>query len=105
MTAANVPSASTTSISPTRETRLRLGAMSALVIGSMVGSGVFSLPQNMAAGAEPLAITIGWAITAVGMLALVFVYQSLATRKPDLDACPYAYAMAGFGPFIGFNSA
>ena len=85
--------------------KLRLGALTALVIGSMVGSGVFSLPQNMAAGAGPLAIIIGWAITAVGMLALVFVYQSLATRKPELDAGPYAYAKAGFGPFIGFNSA
>lgn len=85
--------------------KLRLGALTALVIGSMVGSGVFSLPQNMAAGAGPLAIIIGWGITAVGMLALVFVYQSLATRKPDLDAGPYAYARAGFGPFVGFNSA
>ena len=85
--------------------KLRLGSLTALVIGSMVGSGVFSLPQNMAAGAGPLAILIGWGITAVGMLALVFVYQSLATRKPELDAGPYAYAKAGFGPFIGFNSA
>ncbi|MDX8535593.1 arginine-ornithine antiporter [Mesorhizobium sp. VK25A] len=96
---------------PTREastaasTKLRLGSLTALVIGSMVGSGVFSLPQNMAAGAGPLAILIGWAITAVGMLALVFVYQSLAVRRPELDAGPYAYARAGFGPFIGFNSA
>lgn len=85
--------------------KLRLGALTALVIGSMIGSGVFSLPQNMAAAAAPLAIIIGWAITTVGMLALVFVYQSLATRKPELDAGPYAYAKAGFGPFIGFNSA
>lgn len=85
--------------------KLRLGSLTALVIGSMVGSGVFSLPQNMAAGAGPLAVLIGWAITAAGMLALVFVYQSLATRKPELDAGPYAYAKAGFGPFIGFNSA
>ncbi|MEX6507602.1 arginine-ornithine antiporter [Jiella sp. M17.18] len=91
--------------SQTKTRKLRLGALTALVIGSMVGSGVFSLPQNMAAGAGPLAILIGWGITAVGMLALVFVYQSLATRKPELDAGPYAYAKAGFGPFIGFNSA
>jgi arginine:ornithine antiporter/lysine permease len=105
MTAADVPSASTAPAFKTRETKLRLGALTALVIGSMVGSGVFSLPQNMAAGAGPLAIMIGWAITAVGMLALVFVYQSLATRKPDLDAGPYAYAKAGFGPLVGFNSA
>ncbi len=89
----------------TAKGRLRLGALTALVIGSMIGSGVFSLPQNMAAGAGPLAIIIGWGITAIGMLALVFVYQSLATRKPDLNAGPYAYAKAGFGPFIGFNSA
>ncbi|TIQ07617.1 arginine-ornithine antiporter [Mesorhizobium sp.] len=89
----------------TASTKLRLGSLTALVIGSMVGSGVFSLPQNMAAGAGPLAILIGWTVTAVGMLALVFVYQSLAVRRPDLDAGPYAYAKAGFGPFIGFNSA
>ncbi len=85
--------------------KLRLGSLTALVIGSMIGSGVFSLPQNMAAGAGPLAIAIGWGITAIGMLSLVFVYQSLATRKPNLNAGPYAYAKAGFGPFIGFNSA
>lgn len=85
--------------------RLRLGSLTALVIGSMVGAGVFSLPQNMATGAGPLAILIGWGITAIGMLALVFVYQSLATRKPGLDAGPYAYAKAGFGSFVGFNSA
>jgi arginine:ornithine antiporter/lysine permease len=89
----------------TASAKLRLGSLTALVIGSMVGSGVFSLPQNMAAGAGPLAILIGWTITAVGMLALVFVYQSLAVRRPELDAGPYAYAKAGFGPFVGFNSA
>jgi arginine:ornithine antiporter/lysine permease len=85
--------------------KLRLGSLTALVIGSMIGGGVFSLPQNMAAGAAPLAIIIGWAITAVGMLALAFVYQGLSMRQPQLDAGPYAYARAGFGPFIGFNSA
>ena len=85
--------------------KLRLASLSALVIGSMVGSGVFSLPQNMASAAGPLAIIIGCVFTAIGMLALVFVYQSLATRKPELNAGPYAYAKAGFGPFIGFNSA
>lgn len=105
MAATDISSASANSASTAGETRLRLGALTALVIGSMVGSGVFSLPQNMAAGAGPLAILIGWGITAVGMLALVFVYQSLATRKPELDAGPYAYAKAGFGPFVGLNSA
>jgi arginine:ornithine antiporter/lysine permease len=92
-----------TQVSRTR--KLGLGALTAVVIGSMIGSGVFSLPQNMAAGAGPLAILIGWGITGVGILALALVYQSLSLRRPDLDAGPYAYARAGFGPFIGFNSA
>jgi len=39
------------------------------------------------------------------MLMLAFVYQSLAVRKPELNAGPYAYAKAGFGSFVGFNSA
>ena len=103
--AASDISTSATTVPVASTNKLRLGALTALVIGSMVGSGVFSLPQNMAAGAGPLAIIIGWGVTAVGMLALVFVYQSLATRKPALDAGPYAYAKAGFGPFVGFNSA
>ena len=102
-TTTDVSMSSALGSAPTR--KLRLGALTALVIGSMIGSGVFSLPQNMAAGAAPLAIIIGWGITAVGMLALAFVYQGLSMRRPTLDAGPYAYARAGFGPFIGFNSA
>ena len=86
-------------------TKLGVGLLTALVIGSMVGSGAFSLPQNMAAGAGATAIMIGWLITGVGMLALAFVFQGLAVRKPELDAGPYAYARAGFGEFVGFNSA
>ena len=88
----------------TRSKKLGLGALTALVVGSMIGAGVFSLPQNMAAGAAPIAILIGWLITGFGILALAFVYQGLATRKPELDSGPYAYARAGFGDFVGFNS-
>jgi len=86
-------------------TKLGAGLLTALVVGSMIGSGVFSFPQNMAAGAGAAAITIGWLITGIGMIALALVFQGLAVRKPDLDSGPYAYARAGFGDFIGFNSA
>jgi len=88
-----------------RSRRLGLTALIALVVGSMIGGGVFSLPQNMAKGAAPAAILIGWLITGIGMLALALVYQRLSTRKPELDSGPYAYARAGFGDFVGFNSA
>lgn len=85
--------------------KLRLGALVALVVGSMIGGGIFSLPQNMAASADAGAILIGWAITAVGMLTLAFVFQTLANRKPNLDGGVYAYAKAGFGDYMGFSSA
>jgi len=97
---------SDTAQAPARPAAARLGllALTALVVGSMIGGGVFSLPQNMA-GASPGAILIAWAITGVGMLALALVYMRLSRRKPELDAGPYAYARAGFGNFLGFNSA
>jgi len=75
--------------------KLRLGALVALVVGSMIGGGIFSLPQNMAASADVGAVLIGWVITAIGMLTLAFVFQTLANRKPDLDGGVYAYAKAG----------
>ena len=59
----------------------------------------------MAASAEVGAVLISWAITAVGMLTLAFVFQTLANRKPDLDGGVYAYAKAGFGDYMGFSSA
>ena len=85
--------------------KLRLGALVALVVGSMIGGGIFSLPQNMAASADVGAVLIGWVITAIGMLTLAFVFQTLANRKPDLDGGVYAYAKAGFGDYMGFSSA
>ncbi|ALE89369.1 arginine-ornithine antiporter [Pseudomonas versuta] len=85
--------------------KLRLNALIALVVGSMIGGGIFSLPQNIAEQAAGGAVLIGWSITAVGMLALAFVFQTLANRKPELDSGVYAYARAGFGDYMGFSSA
>ena len=71
----------------------------------MIGSGIFALPSQMAGSAAPGPLIIGWAITGVGMLMLAFVFQTLATRKPDVDGGVYGYARAGFGNYIGFTSA
>ena len=98
----NIASA-TAKIAPAQ--KLRLGLLTALVVGSMIGSGVFSLPQNMASGAGAGAVVLGWLITGAGMLMLAFVYQTLAVRKPALDNGIYAYARASAGEFVGFNSA
>lgn len=84
---------------------LGLAALTAIVVGSMIGSGIFALPSQMAGSAAPGPLLIGWAITGVGMLMLAFVFQTLAERKPDVDGGVYGYARAGFGNYIGFTSA
>ena len=88
-----------------RSDKLTLLPLVALVVGSMIGGGVFNLPSDMSGRASPGAIILGWVITGIGMLMLAFVYQGLALRKPQLNAGPYAYARAGFGNYVGFNSA
>lgn len=85
--------------------QLGLFALIALVVGSMIGGGAFNLPGDMAAGANSGAVIIGWVITGIGMITLALAYQNLALRRPDLDGGIYSYARAGFGEFIGFNSA
>ncbi len=84
---------------------LGLAALTALVVGSMIGSGIFALPSQMAGSAAPGPLLIGWLVTGVGMLMLAFVFQSLATRKPEVDGGVYGYARAGFGDYVGFTSA
>ncbi|MCW2254806.1 arginine:ornithine antiporter/lysine permease [Providencia alcalifaciens] len=84
---------------------LSLTALTALVLSSMVGAGVFSLPQNMAEVASPLALIIGWSITGVGILFLAFSLLLLSRIRPDLDGGIFTYAKEGFGELIGFCSA
>ena len=87
------------------EKKLGLSALTALVLSSMLGAGVFSLPPNMAAVASPSALLIGWAITGVGILFLAFAMLLLTRIRPDLDGGIFTYAREGFGELIGFCSA
>ena len=85
--------------------KLSLRALIALVVGSMVGSGIFALPAAFGRATGGLGAMIAWAAAGVGMLMLAFVIQTLARRKPELDSGIYAYAKAGFGEYPGFVSA
>jgi arginine:ornithine antiporter / lysine permease len=80
-------------------------ALTAMVVGSMVGAGIFSLPGRFGAATGPFGALIAWAIAGGGMLMLAFVFQFLAERKPDLDSGIFAYAQAGFGNYLGFAAA
>lgn len=85
--------------------KFALPTLTAMVVGSMVGAGIFSLPQTFGRVTGGLGALIAWAIAGAGMLMLAFVFQTLARRKPELDAGVYAYAKAGFGNYPGFLSA
>lgn len=87
------------------DNKLGLSSLTAIVIGSMIGAGVFSLPQNMASVASPAAVMIGWTITGVGMIFLALSFQTLASHRPNVDSGVFGYAKAGFGDFVGFCSA
>jgi APA family basic amino acid/polyamine antiporter len=74
----------------------------ALVVGSMIGSGVFLLPAALASfGAASL---IGWAITLGGALLLALVFSWLAASITRSGG-PYAFAHEAFGDKVGFGVA
>lgn len=87
------------------KSQIGLTALTALVISSMIGSGIFSLPQNMASVAGSQALLIGWLITGVGIIFLGLSFACLAKLRPDLDGGIYTYAREGFGNLMGFLSA
>ena len=71
----------------------------ALVVGNMVGSGVFLLPRDLA----PLGwnSVYGWLVTIAGTLCLVVVLTRLARERAD-SCGPFSYPAAAFGPGVGF---
>ncbi|SET40641.1 arginine:ornithine antiporter, APA family (TC 2.A.3.2.3) [Thorsellia anophelis DSM 18579] len=85
--------------------KLSRGALIGLVVGSMIGAGIFSLPARFGQATGVLGALIAWTIAGVGMLMLAFVFQRLAQRKPEIDAGIFAYAKDGFGPYLGFIAA
>jgi arginine:ornithine antiporter/lysine permease len=92
-------------MAPSAEQKFSLPTLTAMVVGGMVGSGIFSLPRTFGIATGPFGAIIAWSIAAGGMYTLARVFQALAERKPDLDAGVYAYAKAGFGDYPGFLAA
>ena len=76
-----------------------------MVIGSMVGAGIFNLPGRFATATGPFGAIIAWVIAGTGMYMLARVFQALANKRPDIDNGVFAYAKAGFGDYMSFLSA
>ena len=85
--------------------KFSLPILTGMVVGSMVGAGIFSLPRTFGTATGVMGSLIAWGIAGGGMYMLARIFQSLAERKPDLDAGVFAYAKAGFGDYLGFLSA
>ena len=100
----DVPAAGT-ALAREQTQKISLFALTMMVVGSMVGAGIWSLPRPFATATGVFGAIIAWLIAAGGMYTLARVFQALAERKPDLDAGVYAYAKAGFGDYLGFLSA
>lgn len=74
----------------------------ALVVGNLIGSGIYLLPATLAPlGTNQL---IGWLVTIGGALCLAIVFARMGAKLP-LAGGPYAYAQAAFGPLAGFATA
>ncbi|HDR1923816.1 TPA: amino acid permease [Pasteurella multocida] len=85
--------------------KIGLLSLTALVLSSMIGSGIFSLPQNMAELAGAKALVIGWIITGIGIIFLGLSFFFISRLRPELDGGIYTYAREGFGDLVGFLSA
>ncbi len=89
----------------TTVTKLGIIGLAGIVVSSMIGGGIYSLPQNMAQGAAAGAVILAWVITGIGMYFVANTFSILSRVKPDLTSGIYMYAREGFGPFAGFSIA
>ena len=82
--------------------RLGLPVATAIVMGSIIGVGIFNLPTSLA-GYGPISL-VSMGLTTIGALALALLFASLSRRLPA-DGGPYAYARVAFGNRVGFANA
>jgi len=80
--------------------KLGIWMTTSLVIGNMIGGGIFLMPSTLA---EFGGISIvGWLVSSLGALLLATVFSKLSRLVTGKSGGPYAYARAGFGDYVGF---
>lgn len=80
---------------------LSLSAATAIVVGNMIGSGIFTAPQTLAQVSNPITTIVAWIITGLGSLLLALSFANLGTRYPETGG-PIVYTRKAFGEFTGF---
>src|SRR5664279_1251145 len=85
---------------PLQKNKLGLWTSTSLVVGNMIGAGVFLMPAALAAyGGISL---LGWVFSTIGAILLAKVFSNLSRLMPQADGGPYAYSRRGLGDFAGF---
>ena len=88
---------SVTTVAPRVERQLGLPMAIALIVGNMIGAGIFLLPSQLAPyGRNAL---YGWLVTIAGVLCLAVVFMALSAR---MRGGPFAYVERAFGPIAAF---
>lgn len=98
------PPASTSAepIDATSDRRFGLSVAMALIMGSIIGVGIFNLPTSLASDGPITLVSMG--LTTLGALALALLFAALSRRVPA-DGGPYAYSRVAFGNRLGFANA
>lgn len=85
---------------PRDKNKMGLWMSTALVIGNMIGAGVFLMPATLAVyGGIGL---LGWIFSAIGAIFIAKVFSKLSVLVPGANGGPYVYTRQGFGDFAGF---
>ncbi len=80
--------------------KIGLLTSTALVVGNMVGSGIFLLPATLAAyGGISL---LGWIGSSIGAITLALLFSKLSKLIPNAPGGPYAYTRSGLGDFAAY---
>ncbi|MFT5215393.1 MAG: APA family basic amino acid/polyamine antiporter [Glaciecola sp.] len=80
--------------------KIGLITTTSLVVGNMIGAGVFLLPASLASYGS-ISI-LGWLFTSAGALILAKIFSNFSKIIVNKSGGPYTYSKAGFGDFIGF---
>ena len=85
---------------PKDHNKLGIWMSISLVIGNMIGAGIYMMPSALAQyGGISI---IGWLVSSLGALLLAKVFSKLSKMVKGRAGGPYAFAKIGFGDYIGF---